>query len=340
MPHKLRYQRGHLTVRELYEEKKADWGLEIRAGSNGLDRDITTDELCRPGLLFAGFEEHFARTRLQVIGMAEWAFLKSLPPDRREDAITRLFKYETIPAIILAKKLEPFPLMMDLADEKRIPIFISPMKTTQLEHFVSDYLWKKLSWYVNVHADLVNIHGVGVLIGGKSGVGKSETALDLIRRGHALVADDIVKIIQYPPGKLLGMSAAKEKNRIFKNMLHVKSIGFINVFEIFGIKAVRRESPIDLYIELVRPEDGYPGSSERISNGDDGPCSFSRVFFDHLEDEADRGVEIPAYRIVVEPKKNAATLIEVLVLKHIVKLEGKDPFEEVESVFERESNGR
>ncbi len=320
-----------LTVRELLNEKGDVWQLKLIAGENGTGRGIKTNELCRPGLLFAGYEEHFARNRIQIIGMAEWSYLNHLDPEKRKDAITRLFKYSEIPAIIIAKELKPFELMIKLADEKDIPLISSKLATTLLEHFMSDYLWRRLAISVTMHADLLNVYGVGVLIGGKSGVGKSETALDLIYRGHALIADDIVRIIQYPPGRLLGLSAVRPEAMEIRNMLHVRGVGLVDVFNLFGIRAIRTESPIDVYIELIRFNDD---EVLRNKNGFVGIEGFEAGGTEIL------GVKIPKFQIIVDPKKNAATLIEVIALNHIMKLEGRDALEEVEEIFKRQSGQR
>ncbi len=336
------YHRGHLTVKELYEEKGEDWGLKLVGGAGGLEREIETDELCRPGLLFAGYEQHFARTRIQIIGMAEWSYLKNLPENRRIEVIRRLFEFKSLPAIIIAKNLDPLPPMKEMADSSNIPLFVSKMKTTQLEHFVLDYLWRKLSEYIILHADLVNINGVGVLIGGESGVGKSETALDLIHRGHALVADDLVKVMQYPPGKLLGMREESGGREAFANILHIRNIGFIDVFGLFGIRAIRNESPIDIYIELVKYDATGDGQVQELSDGENGlpvnPCNtYKKTFFGEDSGNGESAVSIDAYRIIVEPKKNAATLIEVIALHHIMKLAGADPLPRIEQLFEERS---
>ncbi len=316
---------SYLTVGELLQEKAEDWQLSVIAGEGGKDRAIETHELCRPGLLFAGYENHFASKRIQIIGMAEWSFLDHLPSDAKNEAIVRLFKYRTIPAIIIAKRLPPPDGMKELADRNNIPLISSGLPTTLLEHFLSDYLWRKLSRYVLVHADLLSVYGVGVLIGGKSGVGKSETALDLIYRGHALVADDVVKIIQYPPGRLLGCSAAPVEASELRDILHVRGIGLVNVFNLFGIKAIRTESPIDVYVELVRG-DSLNGDSRRGTVRPEGLETGQEEIL---------GVRIPRYDIIVEPKKNTATLIEVIALRHIMGLEGKDTLQEVERIFEK-----
>lgn len=236
------------TVNSIYSQKKNEWNMALVAGKQGLSNKIKTDEVNRPGLLLSGFEKYFVAERVQVIGNAEWAYLNSLSDDRRKESVGKLFSYN-IPALFIARGLEVFKEIIIMGDEKQIPVIVSTLPTQELIKNLSDFLAYKLAPTTYLHGTLVDVYGVGVLIVGKSGIGKSECALDLVRKGHILIADDLIKIIEYPKGRLRGMSGSEREE--LKYYIEIRGVGLLDVFALFGSRAVEEEKEIGVVVELV-----------------------------------------------------------------------------------------
>jgi len=236
------------TVNSIYSQKKDEWNLTLVAGERGLSNRIKTDEVNRPGLLLSGFEKYFVAERVQVIGNAEWAYLNSLSEAKRKESLSRLFSYN-IPALFMARGLEVFKEIIIMGDEKQIPVIVSSLPTQELIKNLADFLAYKLAPTTYLHGTLVDVYGVGVLIIGKSGIGKSECALDLVRKGHILIADDLIKIIEYPKGKLRGMSGGEREE--LKYYIEIRGVGLLDVFALFGSRAVEEEKEIGVVVELI-----------------------------------------------------------------------------------------
>ncbi len=317
-----------VTVQQLLDEKEKEWELKLVAGRQGLSRKITTWELCRPGLLFAGHKKHFASKRIQIIGMAEWSFIESMSPEQRRSAVERLFSYE-IPAVIISKNLEPPEPMKELADRTGIPLIVSGKITTELEHLLVDHLWRKLAHWETRHGTFVDVFGVGVFLTGKSKMGKSECALDLVSRGHALVADDVVKFIEYPKGRILGMSAVPEELDKFKSLIEVRGFGLVDVCKLFGVKAFREEKRLDVIVEFVKSEDH---ENEHVENKEGNLFGYRRLGIAQ-EFENVMGVKIKKVKIHVSLGKNLATLVEIIALNHILEQRGYNAAAEFENAL-------
>ena len=180
-----------VTVRELLSERGDDFGLEIVSGKKGLGRRITVQELNRPGLALAGYTDRFLPDRVQILGETEASYLSSLEAEKRKEAISRVMSFE-LPVIIVAESQQVPGEFCALSEDRGIPILRTSLSTTPFCHLLTAYLEAKLAPEVSIHATLVDIYGVGLLLTGKSGIGKTETALDLVERGHRLVADDLI----------------------------------------------------------------------------------------------------------------------------------------------------
>jgi HPr kinase/phosphorylase len=291
-----------LNIKEIYEENKDKWKLEILS-SEGFDREVSTPNLNRPGLLLAGFEKIFLYERIQIIGETELLYLSSLKEDERNRAIDRFVKYE-LPAVFITKNLSPFPYLVQKLCERKIPLLKTPMDTTPFINSLYFYLSLKLAPYIIIHGTLVDVYGVGILFTGRSGIGKSECAIDLVARGHRLVADDGIKIIRHPDGFLLGKCASEEI--YFNPYVEIRGIGIIDILSIYGIRAIRDSKRIDLEIKLV-------DWSENLD--------YERTGLkENIEEIMD--IKLPYIVLPLNPGKNIAVLIEIVALDYLLKKEG------------------
>ena len=294
-----------VTVQDLVEELK----LEVISQEASLDRRITEQMLSRPGMELTGVVEYFrdsAKRRVQIIGTKEWLYLQSLDSEVRRERARVLFTDET-PVIVFSKNFEIPEEMIELSQQTGVPLVRSEKETTVLFTAISNYLEEALSPIESVHGVLVDVNGIGVLITGKSSIGKSETALELIHRGHQLIADDRVDIFEKEPGLVVGRAP-----ELLQQFIEVRGIGIINVVEMFGARAYRHKKRITLMIEL---EDW---NNEKI---------YNRI---GLSDETTRlfNTDITKITIPVRPGRSIASLIEVAAMNHRLKVMGYNAAED------------
>ena len=223
-----------------------DNGLELIAGKEGIDAKITSDQVSRPGLEFAGFFHYFENTRICLIGSKDASFLESEPKDVIEKNVEKIFSLNP-PCLVFSINVKINQIFIDMAEKYHIAVFRSRLRTTQTSSKLFSYLQDKLSERLSVHGTLLDINGMGTLIIGKSGIGKSETALDLIKRGHQLIADDLVEILEKEPGNLVG-----ESPEILKRYMEIRGIGIVDVVKMFGAGAYRSKKAIKLVVELQK----------------------------------------------------------------------------------------
>ncbi len=221
-----------------------DMNLEIIYKPERTDIEITEKDINRPGLQLTGFYNHFAYERIQLIGNVEWSYLTSLDEKTRDERIKRLLEYR-IPAIIITRNLEVFPEMVKWAKEFGRTILRTKLTTTKFTSRLINYLDDMLAPQITIHGVLVEVYGIGILITGKSGVGKSETALELIKRGHRLIADDAVEIRKVEENILRGRAP-----ELIKYFLEIRGIGILDIKKLYGVWAVRNSKIIDLVVEL------------------------------------------------------------------------------------------
>lgn len=292
-----------LPLGSLLSEKGREFELEPLTGELGLDREVTVADINRPGLAFAGYTGYFLSERIQIIGQAEVSYLLTLSPQLRAEAVQRVMNLSPL-CFILTKGLEPPVEFLHEAIQAQIPVLRTPMDTTPFIHLLTDYLNFKLAPDVYIHGSLVDVYGVGLLIVGESGIGKSECALDLVARGHRLVADDLIRVIRPNSGLLIGCGA--EQSQLLHHHMEIRGIGIIDVYSIFGIRAVRLQKRVEVEVELVRwqPQLDY----ERLG----------------LEEEWSEilGVKIPKVRVPVIPGKHISVILEVVAQNHLLKLRG------------------
>jgi len=274
--------------------------LEILAGEEGLKRAITVDDLYRPGLELAGYFHYHPSERVQLLGRTEISFLNMLDSEERMNRMIRLC-HEDTPCIILTRNLEAPEELIKQANETHTPVLRSGVATTILSSRITGFLEHKLAPTATIHGVLVDVYGIGILITGGSGIGKSETALELVKRGHRLIADDAVEIRQTSDGHLHGTAP-----ELIRHLLEIRGLGIINVMTLFGAGAVRTNKRIGLVIKLEnwQPEKQY----DRLG----------------LDEEKTKIIDtdIPLVTVPVRPGRNLAVIIEVGAMNFRLKRMG------------------
>ncbi len=295
-----------VLVRELLDERQESLHLELLTGESGLERKIIIADTNRPGLALTGYMGYLLWERVQIIGLTETGYLATLSPDRRREAIKRITAYE-LPCIMVTKKLEVHPELLEEARAKGIPVMRTDLDTTEFIHRLSSYIDNKLAPTTVVHGTLVDVYGVGLLYTGDSGIGKSECALDLIERGHRLVADDVVTIKKRGQSVLVGYG-----NQMLQHHMEIRGIGIVDLTTLFGIRSVRMRKRVEVEVRLKRwsPDEDY----ERLGL-DEKPTTIL-------------GVEIPLITVPVVPGKNLSVISEVLAMNQLLKLCGYSSAEE------------
>ncbi len=296
----------NITVEKLYKERKDFLELTLLTNEEGLKRKILNNEIHRPGLALSGYTDRFAYERTQVIGETEISFLQSLDQKRRRELLQRVFRFN-IPCIIVSKNIYPPPELLEMADQAKTPVFQSRLSTTELTNRLSLYLDNIFAPNTSLHGTLVDVYGVGLLYTGKSGIGKSECALDLVERGHRLVADDIVNIFRKTPEVIVGTGT-----EILGHLMEIRGVGIIDIEKLFGIRSVRVQKRIEVEVRLVLWEDDLEYERLGIEN------KYTRIL----------GVEIPVVIIPVSPGKNITVISEVIAMNHMLKIYGQDPAKE------------
>ena len=298
-----------LTVEELFKEKSSDLKLELLAGQEGLKREITVIDINRPGLALGGFLENFRWERVQVIGRGENAFINQIISKQTLETLKGFLKFK-IPCLILTYNLKPQKELVELCNQFQVPIFVSALGTANLIAELSNYLEEKLSPTITIHGVLVEVYGLGVLISGASGIGKSECALELIKRSHMLVSDDVVKVQHRSGGILIG----KPANEIIKHHMEVRGLGIIDVKQLFGVSAILDFSRIELAVHLEMWDETK---------------EYDRVGLEEHSLEV-LGVRVPRIIMPVRPGRNLAVLIEVAALYQRLKSRGVNAAQEME----------
>jgi HPr kinase/phosphorylase len=289
-----------IRVGTLLNDSQFDLRLELLAGETGLDRRVVSSRIQKPGLALSGFTEHIHKDRLQVFGNTELSYLETLKPEEQRDRIRALFGLP-ISCLIVTKNLPVSEMLRREANDARVPLLRSSHLSSTFIDNVERFLQESLTSTTSVHGVLIDVVGVGVLILGKSGIGKSELALDLVTRGHRLVADDIVDMRRRQGGSVYGSGS-----EIIKHHMEIRGIGIINIKDLFGVSAVRDRKKVEMVCELVEWDD--------------------KVEYDRLGLEEQKfsilDIEVPLLVIPVRPGRNLTTIVEVAARNHLLKLQG------------------
>ncbi|MCX8038685.1 MAG: HPr(Ser) kinase/phosphatase [Candidatus Sumerlaeia bacterium] len=292
-----------LTIQEFMDLTARTLEIKILAGRNGMNKVIKTSEWNRPGTAFAGFFEVFAFDRLQILGNTELSYLRSLPRRKRLHHIQRVFQYP-IPCMIVTSTYPIPEELPKLAEANDVPLLKSNLSTSRFVGRLMSILEPVFAPSMSIHGGLLDVFGMGVLLVGESGVGKSECALELIQRGHRLVADDVVVLRRQSKTTIVGSSLPTTKHH-----MEVRGLGIINVELLFGAGAVCDEKTVDLIIWLEQWQTGKV--YDRI-----GIDEQRRTILD---------VDIPEYVIPVEPGRNLSILVEVAAMNQRLKNTGFNP---------------
>ncbi len=294
-----------ITVRDFLEHAPPDLRLEVLCGveGGGQQREIRLARIQKLGLALAGFTNYIHPGRLQIVGQSEIWFLGQLAPERRREAIRNL-GLERIACVLITKGLEPPAEFVEEAVRANLPLLRTPLVSSVAINLVTDYLQELLAPRDARHGVLLDLYGLGVLLEGASGIGKSECALDLIWRGHRLVADDVVEIRRIGSDRLLGTAP-----ELLREHLEIRGLGIINIRDLFGVSALSQMKSIDLSIRLERWEE----ASEIDRLGID--TRHIRIL----------GVEVPQFLLPVSPGRNLSTLVEMAARVQLLRLGGNHP---------------
>jgi HPr kinase/phosphorylase len=291
-----------LSVQELEQNKEHQLDLTLVAGRKGLKRRITHSQVQKMGLALTGFAQFINPERLQIIGNTEMAYFNTLAPDLQDEVIRKVCSLELC-CLVITRNLEIPELLLREADVKGIPLFRTNLRSFEFIERATRFLEEKLAPTSSIHGVLMDVFGVGVLILGKSGIGKSECALDLVLRGHRLVADDMVYIQKRSPSSLIGSGF-----EVIQHHMEIRGLGIINIRSLFGVEAIRERKKIELVLELMEW---------------DTQREYDRLGFEE-EKYSILDVELPMLRIPVTPARNLTTIIEVAARNHLLKVMGYD----------------
>lgn len=293
---------AQISVAELYRETRRKLRLTWVAGLNGGDNQLTSDTVTKPSLALIGHLNFVHPNRVQVLGCAEMDYLRSLKSKALLQAIDNLFSTD-LAAIVVANGEVPPPALLEAADRRLTPLFTSPMQSPRLMDVLSHYLAQAVAESTSFHGVFIEVQGFGVLIKGGAAIGKSELALELITRGHRLVADDVVDIYRVTPEQLEGRCPP-----MLQDFLEVRGLGILNIRELFGDNAVKPTKPLDLIVQLEMADALAPQLLDRLKIK-----SQSETILD---------VKIPKVIIPVAAGRNIAVLVEVAVRNHILQMRG------------------
>lgn len=296
-----------ITVERFYTEHASALQLNLVAGASGLRRAIREPTVNRPGLVLSGFTRYFAHKRVQAIGNAEAFFLKSLPPEEQAKRYEMFFSHR-VPCVVFSRNLSPNRLFTQAAEAARVPIFRCPMVTMKFINLATLALEMMFAPRGTEMGSMVDILGMGVIIRGESGIGKSESVLALIERGYSLVADDITKVTLVDGREIVGTSA-----EVTRDHMEVRGIGIINVAAMFGVKSIRHEKRVDLVVTLK--------AWNEVTDVD--RLGMEEEFVQIL------GIDVPHIIIPVRPGRDLARLVEVAAFQAKLKATGYNPAKEL-----------
>jgi HPr kinase/phosphorylase len=289
-----------ITVQQLLENKTYGFELSVIAGSRGLSKRIYNPRIQKLGLIIAGFMVYLHPHRLQILGNTEISYLRQISHEERKRIIAELCGLEVVCFVVTRNLKVPEELLSE-TEARGIPILRTKLVTSTFIERITKYLEEELAPSTVVHGVLMEIMGVGVLMLGRSGIGKSENALELIMRGHRLVSDDVIEVKKMAALDLIG-----DAPDLIRNLLEIRGIGVVDISRLFGVAAVKGQTRIELVVELVDWSDTV--EYERIGLGDEK----YRLL----------GIELPLVRIPVSPGRNASAVVELACRNHVLKQEG------------------
>jgi HPr kinase/phosphorylase len=294
-----------LQAGALFEQLRSLLELERVPGTGGLERTVTASDVSSPGLALAGFVDRFPGARLQVFGETEVTYLLSLDPDTRRAHLAKFFAFP-IPCVFVTKGLALPPEVVEEAAKAGVAILRSTLRTSEFYNRIKPWLEDAFAPQTNLHGSLADVYGIGLLFVGQSGIGKSECVLDLVERGHRLVADDLVMVRRKGNALLIGGG-----HELQRHHMEIRGVGLVDIPGIFGIRAVRQQKRIEVVVRLEEWQHG----AEVERTGLDG------------ETTEILGVKLPRVTVALNPGKNITVIAEVIAMHHLLKLSGVDPAE-------------
>lgn len=290
-------QKKSITVEYFYEKIKDRFPIKLLTDPMGFERIITDQNLHRPGLALAGFVDLFSFTRVQIFGNTEIKYLNKLDSKERINALERIFQFE-IPCVVLTDNNPPLEEIYKVAKKHKVSVFGTEFTTTKASNLLSDLLDDQFAPRFSIHGSFVDVYGVGMLFIGKSGIGKSEIALDLVERGHRLVTDDVVILTKKGEEILMGSGT-----ELVKHFMEIRGIGIIDVRSMFGVRAVRYQKRLEIVLDLEL----WDSESSYTRTGlDDSKISYLDV-------------DIPYVKVPIVPGKNITVISEVIALNYLLK---------------------
>ncbi len=308
-----------VTVEELLAEMKEELKLKLIEGKAGLKKKITDPDINRPGLALTGHFKYFAHRRIQVLGKREILYLNELSVKTREERIKKFYAYPKIPCFIISRAIKVLPELKAFSHQAGVPLLRTSMATALFISRLTIYLKSKLAREISLHGTLLDVYAVGILILGESGIGKSEIALELVKRGHRLIADDVVMVRRVVENVLVGRCA-----KLIKYCMEIRGLGIIDVKELFGAGAIKNEEKIELVIKLEEWKEGK----------DYDRLGLEESTYTILE------VKVPQITIPVKPGRNLAVIIEVAAMNKRLRRMGYHPAKEIEERLQKDLNKR
>jgi HPr kinase/phosphorylase len=299
-------KKNSMTVGFLFDVNKQRLKLESVNGDVGFDREITDKNIHRPGLALAGYVELFTYNRVQIFGNTEIRYLNHLTFEERLNAFKTIFKFD-LPCIFITSENKLDDELIAIATEHHVSVILTPLETTKFVYFISDFLDDHFAPQTVLHGSFVDVDGIGVLITGRSGIGKSEIALDLVERGHRLVADDVVMVTRKGEGILMGAGSD-----VVKHYMEIRGLGLIDVRSIFGIRSIRFQKRVEIIVELQEWRHDI---------------EYTRTGLDH-ENITILGVSLPHIKLPIVPGKNITVIVEVIAMDYQLKHYGYDSAKE------------
>ncbi|MEO8294990.1 MAG: HPr(Ser) kinase/phosphatase [Gemmatimonadota bacterium] len=292
----------NLRIRDLLTRKGDPLQLKALTGETGLDRVVQDSEVASPGLALAGYTGRFAPQRLHVLGETEITYLNSLDPEARQRSLDTLFGFD-LPCVFITKGQEVPAELLAVAQRAGVPLLLTALKTAEFYRRVKPILEEAFAPRTTLHGSLADVYGVGLLFIGRSGIGKSECVLDLVERGHRLVADDVVQATRRGQDILIGQG-----HELAAHHMEIRGIGLIDIPRLFGVRSVRQQKRIEVVVQLEDWE--TTGETERT-----GLTHSETVILD---------VVIPRVIVPLNPGKNITVMSEVVAMAHLLRYSGVD----------------
>jgi HPr kinase/phosphorylase len=294
-----------LTIDLLLRRKRESLALEVLTDERGLTRVLNGPDISSPGLVLTGFTERFPSERIQVLGETEILFLNSLDQDRRRAALELFLSFD-IPVVFITKGQDAPTPLLDLASERGVPVVRTLLKTSEFYTRIKPFLEDHFAPTTTIHGSLADVYGVGLLFTGRSGIGKSEAVLDLVERGHRLVADDVVIVSRHGTEILIGRG-----HELQRHHMEIRGVGIIDVASLFGIRSIRLQKRIEVVVQLEAWDEG---------------AHYDRTGLDPESIDV-LGVSLPRVVVPLNPGKNITVITEVVALNHLLKYSGVDSAE-------------